>query len=128
MPSDSSDIAPPRLAGKAPGGGNTSKSAVYDNVMECDSDDECSLVEVISSPMVGLLRRGKYVKNKRIGSDDIVAVGATVKKGAPLCSIEQLGVIHTVKAPVNGEVVAFLVDDGTPVGYKTPIIEIRSSA
>ena len=39
---------------------------------------------LLGSPKVGLLRRGRYVKGKRVGKGNAVEEGAEVKKGQVL--------------------------------------------
>eukprot|EP01024_Parvocaulis_polyphysoides_P011032 TRINITY_DN13889_c0_g1_i1.p1 TRINITY_DN13889_c0_g1~~TRINITY_DN13889_c0_g1_i1.p1 ORF type:complete len:263 (+),score=39.65 TRINITY_DN13889_c0_g1_i1:68-856(+) len=90
-----------------------------------ESEDEILAATLlpISAPKVGVLRRGRYVKGKRIGKADLINEGDEVKKGQVVCYIEQLGTHIPVEAPQAGEVVMIL-EDGTPVEYLQSVAEI----
>jgi biotin carboxyl carrier protein len=88
-----------------------------------DEDDEESTL-LLGAPKVGLLRRGRYVKGKRVGKGALVAEGDTVKKGQVLGFIEQLGTFVAIEAPQAGEIVEFLADEGDPVEYGEPVVSI----
>lgn len=92
------------------------------------SIDEEDLAEenllYIGAPKVGILRRGRYIKGKRVGKGMVAEVGARVKKGQPLAFIEQLGTYVPVEAPQAGEIVSFVVEEGKAVEYKEVIVEI----
>lgn len=79
----------------------------------------------VSSPTVGIVRRGRMYKGKR--GRNLVEVGSTVKKGQVVCYIEQLSTPSAVESEVAGEVVEFLVDDGVAVGYGDSLIAVRPS-
>jgi biotin carboxyl carrier protein len=72
---------------------------------------------------VGILRRGRYVKGKRVGKALAVEEGTTMKKGQVLAYIEQLGTFAPVEAPQAGELIEFLVEDGDPVEFRQPVVE-----
>jgi len=52
--------------------------------MSLDDDDAGVSTLLLGSPKVGLLRRGRYVKGKRVGKGNAVEEGAEVKKGQVL--------------------------------------------
>ncbi|CAI5532516.1 unnamed protein product [Closterium sp. Naga37s-1] len=111
----------------------------------------------VTSPRVGIMRRGKLYKGKH--GRPIVLEGAVVKKGQAMCFLEQLGTNLTIEVGVGeggighslvtkgqamcfleqlgtnltiktehaGTVVDFLVEDGVPVGYGEPLAAIRPS-
>eukprot|EP01023_Acetabularia_acetabulum_P022985 TRINITY_DN2257_c0_g2_i1.p3 TRINITY_DN2257_c0_g2~~TRINITY_DN2257_c0_g2_i1.p3 ORF type:complete len:258 (+),score=60.51 TRINITY_DN2257_c0_g2_i1:126-899(+) len=90
-----------------------------------ESEDEILAATLlpIPAPKVGVLRRGRYAKGKRIGKADLINEGDEVKRGQVVCYIEQLGTHIPVEAPQAGEVVMFL-EDGTPVEYQQSVAEI----
>ncbi|CAI7791076.1 unnamed protein product [Closterium sp. NIES-54] len=79
----------------------------------------------VTSPRVGIMRRGKLYKGKH--GRPIVLEGAVVKKGQAMCFLEQLGTNLTIETEHAGTVVDFLVEDGVPVGYGEPLAAIRPS-
>jgi biotin carboxyl carrier protein len=100
----------------------TNGAGAASSVDEGDSQNE-SLVYV-ASPKVGILRRGRYVKGKKIGKGPLVSEGDQVKKGQTLGFVEQLGTFVPVEAPQAGEIADFLVDEGAPVEYNEEVIAI----
>jgi biotin carboxyl carrier protein len=88
-----------------------------------DEDDEDATTLLVGSPKVGILRRGRYVKGKRVGKALAVEEGTTMKKGQVLAYIEQLGTFAPVEAPQAGELIEFLVEDGDPVEFRQPVVE-----
>lgn len=95
----------------------------YDSDSDGEADDYGAQIAV-KAPKVGVMRRGRYLKGKQIGKGPVVEEGATVKKGQPLCYIEQLGTFWPVESPQAGEVGAFLVDEGEAVEYLEEIVDI----
>ena len=91
--------------------------------LDDESDDDGGATLLVGSPKVGILRRGKYVKGKRVGKGNVVEVGAEIKKGQVLGFVEQLGTFAPVEAPQAGELVDFLVEDGDPVEFRQPVVE-----
>ncbi|GJP33931.1 hypothetical protein CLOM_g18430 [Closterium sp. NIES-68] len=79
----------------------------------------------VTSPRVGIMRRGKLYKGKH--GRPIVLEGAVVKKGQAMCFLEQLGTNLAIETEHAGTVVEFLVEDGVPVGYGDPLAAIRPS-
>eukprot|EP01025_Chloroclados_australasicus_P060022 TRINITY_DN7645_c0_g1_i1.p1 TRINITY_DN7645_c0_g1~~TRINITY_DN7645_c0_g1_i1.p1 ORF type:complete len:257 (-),score=30.93 TRINITY_DN7645_c0_g1_i1:229-999(-) len=104
-------------------------SSVEDSIMSSvdftESQDEILAATVlpITAPKVGVLRRGRYAKGKRIGKADLVSEGDEVRKGQVVCYVEQLGTHVPVEAPQAGEVIMIL-EDGTPVEYLQSVAEI----
>eukprot|EP01026_Neomeris_dumetosa_P033208 TRINITY_DN26451_c0_g1_i4.p2 TRINITY_DN26451_c0_g1~~TRINITY_DN26451_c0_g1_i4.p2 ORF type:complete len:123 (+),score=26.04 TRINITY_DN26451_c0_g1_i4:31-369(+) len=90
-----------------------------------ESEDEILAATLlpVAAPKVGVLRRGRYVKGKRIGKGDLINEGDEVKKGQVMCYVEQLGTHIPVEAPQAGEVV-MIFEDGTPVEYLQSVAEI----
>lgn len=79
----------------------------------------------VTSPSVGVLRRGREVKGKR--GPELVSVGSEVEAGEVVCYIQQLTSEVAVESQHAGEVVKFLVNDGDAVGYADAIIAVRPS-
>ncbi|GMH17657.1 hypothetical protein Nepgr_019498 [Nepenthes gracilis] len=80
---------------------------------------------LIQSPRVGLFRRSRTIKGKR--APPACKEKQIVKEGQVLCYIEQLGGELPVESDVSGEIVKILHEDGDPVGYGDPVIEILPS-
>ncbi|GBF93281.1 hypothetical protein Rsub_06013 [Raphidocelis subcapitata] len=78
----------------------------------------------VTSPKVGIFRRGKYAAGKRIGKGDLVKDGDTVRSGQAIGFVEQLGTFVEVKVPQGGEVAGFKVADGEPVEYGQVVMEL----
>ncbi|GMH43917.1 hypothetical protein BSKO_11851 [Bryopsis sp. KO-2023] len=105
----------------APVAANPLASATLDDSVDEDGSMDESLI-LIESPKVGVMRRGIYNKaGKKVGSGP--AEGDKVRKGQALCSIEQLGTYVPMRAPMQGEVVSFYVEDGGPVEYHEAVVE-----
>lgn len=87
-----------------------------------ESVDE-SLVYV-TSPKVGIFRRGRYAGGKKVGKGNCVNQGDQVKKGQTLGFVEQLGTHVVVEAPQAGELAKMLLEDGAPVEYQQVVAEL----
>jgi len=98
--------------------------SVYDDDSDGETDDGSASTVAVKAPKVGVLRRGRYLKGKQIGKGPVVEEGATVKKGQPLCYIEQLGTFWPVESPQAGEVLSFLVEEGEAVEYLEEVVDI----
>lgn len=88
-----------------------------------DEDYPESLVYV-NSPKVGVLRRGKYFKGKRVGKGNAVNEGDKVKKGQVVAYVEQLGTYVPIEAPQAGEAVEFLIPEGDPVEFREQVVSL----
>ncbi|KAJ1417730.1 Single hybrid motif [Sesbania bispinosa] len=80
---------------------------------------------LISSPTVGLFRRGRTVKGKR--QPPICKEGDLIKEGQVIGYLDQFGTGLPVKSDVAGEMLKLLVEDGEPVGYGDPLIAVLPS-
>ncbi|XP_027335062.1 uncharacterized protein LOC113849380 [Abrus precatorius] len=80
---------------------------------------------LVSSPTVGLFRRGRTVKGKK--QPPICKEGDVIKESQVIGYLDQFGTGLPVKADVAGEVLKLLVDDGEPVGYGDPLIAVLPS-
>jgi len=117
--------APLPAMGAAAGGG-----PAYYSVDGADlSSDEASRADeaaflYVTSPKVGVFRRGKYAAGKRIGKALCVeGPGATLKRGQTVGYVEQLGTFVPVEAPQAGEVLAVL-GDGEAVEYQQEVVKL----
>ncbi len=121
-PAPAAEPAPAPAAAQAAASAPTVPPS-YDSDSDGEADDYGSQIAV-KAPKVGVMRRGRYLKGKQIGKAPVVEEGATVKKGQPLCYIEQLGTFWPVESPQAGEVGAFLVDEGEAVEYLEEIVDM----
>ncbi len=80
-------------------------------------DDNQRLVE---SPMVGTFYRKPSPE-----APPFVEVGATVRKGQPLCIIEAMKMMNEIEAEVAGRVVRILCESGQPVEYGQPLMVLE---
>jgi len=75
--------------------------------------------EILISPFVGTFYRSP-------GPDAavFVEVGSKVKKGQALCIVEAMKLMNEIESEIEGEVVAILVNNATPVEFGTPLFVI----
>lgn len=92
--------------------------------LETEVEDDESFTMPIAAPKVGVMRRGRYIKGKKVGKAPAVEVGDTVKKGQALGFIEQLGTFWPIEAPQAGEIEGFVVEEGEPVEYGQTVVEL----
>jgi acetyl-CoA carboxylase biotin carboxyl carrier protein len=57
--------------------------------------------------------------------DPFVKVGDRIKKGQPLLIVEAMKVMNEIKADIDGEIVNILVEDGQPIEFGQPLIQIK---
>lgn len=91
---------------------------------DSDEDDYSENLVYVSSPKVGILRRGKYFKGKKVGKGNAVNEGDKVKKGQTVAYIEQLGTFVPVESPQAGEAVEFLIEEGKPVEFREEVVSL----
>jgi len=94
-------------------------------VEEVDEEDVDEGLQYVTSPKVGIFRRGRGVRGK--SGRPVVEEGSDVKVGQVVCYLEQLGTSLAVESEYAGEVESFLVEDGDAVGYADPLVAIRPS-
>lgn len=87
-----------------------------------DSVDESAVY--MTSEVVGIFRRGRYLKGKKIGTNAMVEVGDTVKKGQTIAFVEQMGTYTPVLAKQAGEISKFEIEEGSPIGYGQTLLAI----
>ncbi|CAD7704883.1 unnamed protein product [Ostreobium quekettii] len=116
--------APPAVNGAAGQPATAPGTATIEDSLDEEatmSMNECLVF--IESPRVGKMRRGLYNKaGRKVGKGP--QIGDLVKKGSTLCFIEQLGTFCPVLAPQQGELSAFMAEDGAPVEYRQPVVEM----
>jgi acetyl-CoA carboxylase biotin carboxyl carrier protein len=67
---------------------------------------------------------GTFYRSPAPGSKPFVEVGSSVKKGDTVGIIEAMKMMNQIEADRDGEIEAFLIDDGEPVEYDQPIVVI----
>jgi len=90
-----------------------------------EDDDVDEGLQYVTSPRVGIFRRGRGVRGK--SGKPVVEEGSVVKKGQVVCYLEQLGTSLAIESAFAGEVEAIMHEDGDAVGYAEPLIGIRPS-
>ncbi|MGC8529821.1 MAG: acetyl-CoA carboxylase biotin carboxyl carrier protein [Leptospirillia bacterium] len=80
-------------------------------------------VRVITSPIVGT-----FYRSSSPDAAPYVEVGSPVTKGQILCIIEAMKLMNEIESEIDGTVRAFLVENGQPVEYGAPLIEIDLKA
>ncbi|EQD25611.1 MAG: Acetyl-CoA carboxylase, biotin carboxyl carrier protein [Leptospirillum sp. Group IV 'UBA BS'] len=80
-------------------------------------------VRIITSPIVGT-----FYRSSSPDAAPYVEVGSTVSKGQILCIIEAMKLMNEIESEIEGTVRAFLVENGQPVEYGTPLLEIDTKA
>lgn len=75
----------------------------------------------ITSPMVGT-----FYAAPSPDSPPFVKVGDRVTADTTVCIIEAMKVMNEIKADVSGEVIAMLIDTGTPVQYGEPLFHVKA--
>ncbi|WP_256482307.1 acetyl-CoA carboxylase biotin carboxyl carrier protein [Micromonospora sp. RHAY321] len=67
---------------------------------------------------------GTFYRAPEPGAAPFVAVGDLVRPGQPVAIVEAMKLMNEVVADRAGRVVAILVDDGQPVEYDQPLVEL----
>jgi acetyl-CoA carboxylase biotin carboxyl carrier protein len=76
-------------------------------------------------PVVTAKLVGRFYRGKGPGQPALVSIGDDVETGQIIATIEALGKLTGVPAPVSGSVLEVLAEDGAAVGYGTPLLVIR---
>ncbi|MFZ5894489.1 MAG: acetyl-CoA carboxylase biotin carboxyl carrier protein [Myxococcota bacterium] len=76
----------------------------------------------ITSPFVGTFYRAPSPE-----AENFVEVGASVKKGQPLCIIEAMKLMNEIEAEFAGTVVEILVENGKSVEFGQKLFKIKKS-
>ena len=74
----------------------------------------------INSPMVGTFYRSPSPE-----APPFVDAGDVIKPGSTVCIVEAMKLMNEIEAEVSGKVVRFLVENGQPVEYGQPLLEIE---
>ncbi|WP_435795697.1 acetyl-CoA carboxylase biotin carboxyl carrier protein [Micromonospora zamorensis] len=74
---------------------------------------------VVRAPIVGT-----FYRSPEPGAGPFVAVGDLVRPGQPVAIVEAMKLMNEVTADRAGRVVAILVEDGQPVEYDQPLVEL----
>ena len=75
---------------------------------------------LVKAPLVGT-----FYAASAPGEAPFVSLGDQVKEGQTLCILEAMKMMSEVPAPVSGEIVEILAEDGSLVGFDTPLFRIR---
>ncbi|WP_410809077.1 acetyl-CoA carboxylase biotin carboxyl carrier protein [Micromonospora sp. 067-2] len=67
---------------------------------------------------------GTFYRAPEPGAAPFVAVGDLVRPGQPVAIVEAMKLMNEVAADRAGRVVAILVEDGQPVEYDQPLVEL----
>ncbi|MFI6781276.1 acetyl-CoA carboxylase biotin carboxyl carrier protein [Micromonospora sp. NPDC050276] len=67
---------------------------------------------------------GTFYRASEPGARPFVAVGDLVRPGQPVAIVEAMKLMNEVTADRAGRVAAILVDDGQPVEYDQPLVEL----
>ena len=67
---------------------------------------------------------GTFYQAPKPDAEPFVRVGDTVQAGEVLCIIESMKMMHEIKAPVEGVVVAILGADGEPISTGDRLFEL----
>ncbi|HZC07355.1 MAG TPA: acetyl-CoA carboxylase biotin carboxyl carrier protein subunit [Ktedonobacterales bacterium] len=115
-----------RLALRKPAPITVSSGASADDEMfdaliveETDSQQESTTL-VVTAPLVGVFRAAM-----KAGGRPLSAPGDVIREGQIICAVEALNVYNEVEAPAAGRLSAIYVDDGQPVEYGQPLLEIE---
>ncbi|HKM14349.1 MAG TPA: acetyl-CoA carboxylase biotin carboxyl carrier protein [Marinospirillum sp.] len=73
----------------------------------------------VTSPMVGT-----FYRSPAPDAGSFIEVGKTVKKGDTICIIEAMKMMNQIEADKDGVVTAILVEDGEPVEFDQPLIQL----
>ncbi|MGC4089765.1 MAG: acetyl-CoA carboxylase biotin carboxyl carrier protein [Polyangiaceae bacterium] len=79
-------------------------------------------VAFVTSPFVGTFYRASSPD-----ADSFTEVGASVKKGQPLCIIEAMKLMNEIEAEFAGTVVEILVENGKSVEFGQKLFKIRKN-
>lgn len=126
MPVPAAPVAVMPAAPEAAFEAEASTDTLNDTV-DTDTEDATLTLVPVTSVKVGTFRRCRYVNTKQVGKSPIVTSGSSVKAGQALAFIEQLGTFSPVEAPMNGEVVNVLLEEGDPVAYDQELFELNPS-
>jgi acetyl-CoA carboxylase biotin carboxyl carrier protein len=78
---------------------------------------------LVHSHLVGFFRRAGAP-----GGEPLAQAGQWVKAGQPVAAVEALSRYLLIEAPVEGQIIAFLAEDGASVEYGTPLVRLRPKA
>jgi acetyl-CoA carboxylase biotin carboxyl carrier protein len=78
-----------------------------------------SWVEV-TSPMVGT-----FYRSPAPDEPSFVDVGDTIRKGQTICIIEAMKLMNELEAEVSGEIMEILVENGKPIEFGQPLMQVK---
>jgi acetyl-CoA carboxylase biotin carboxyl carrier protein len=74
---------------------------------------------LVRSPMVGT-----FYRSPSPGSAAFAQVGQTVKAGDVICIVEAMKMMNHIEADASGTITAILAEDGQPVEFDQPLVNI----
>lgn len=74
----------------------------------------------IASPMAGT-----FYRSPAPGEPNFFKEGDKVKKGQTICIIEAMKLMNEIEAEVSGEIIKFLVENGSPVVPGQPLMIVK---
>lgn len=83
--------------------------------------DEAAPGKIFASPMVGTFYRSPSPE-----AEPFVEVGQRVTADTTLCVIEAMKVMNEIKAEMEGQIAAILVENGEPVEFGQPLFRITA--
>ncbi len=100
---------------------NINVDRVQNNFTEEQNRNNDSKVAItLNSPMVGT-----FYSTPAPNAPSFVKVGDTVTKGQTIGILEAMKIMNEWEADFSCKIVKFLVEDGRPVEYGTPIFEVE---
>ena len=76
----------------------------------------------VTSPFVGTFYRASSPE-----ADNFTEIGASVKKGQPLCIIEAMKLMNEIEAEFSGTVLEVLVENGKSVEFGQKLFKIKKN-
>lgn len=96
------------------------KSAVIQDTIIKETDEETQRLITVTSPIVGTFYRSPSPE-----APPFVEAGLRVKKGQVICIIEAMKLMNEIESETDGIIVKALVDNGQPVEYGEPLFLIE---
>ena len=96
------------------------KSAVIQDTIIKESDEETQRLITVTSPIVG-----SFYRSPSPEALPFVEAGLRVKKGQVICIIEAMKLMNEIETETDGIIVKALVDNGQPVEYGEPLFLIE---
>jgi acetyl-CoA carboxylase biotin carboxyl carrier protein len=96
------------------------KSAVFQEKIVAETEEETQRLVTITSPIVGTFYRSPSPE-----AAPFIEVGSKVNIGQVLCIVEAMKLMNEIESDTEGVVVKILVENGQPVEYGEPLFLIE---